>query len=291
MRLLLLMITYMVSSSSASFCEENAEGKLCDGHDNVAQNLCPGTDDAFWKCTRKKNVRCACRLGYYRRSDHKCVLEKECQTKETTEPSNKPQVETPVQEKPSNYDDVVKFLRQNNTIYLLMIIPTEWPFTLDGYCICVKSSYVMNTSNGAMRTVDCYKGREEVKELTSTVNPQAEAEFEALVQYDWVDVVLNLDPKEKPLPGSDAPDLREKFMVHDVTRDCLLVSYGNWAGGHPKCVLWGFDTSKTKETRCYSTMLNLCRQGMEEIWDDAESCKSTNVVNTRRKGRRDKLAA
>ncbi|XP_049523900.1 uncharacterized protein LOC125945697 [Dermacentor silvarum] len=270
-----IVLTWKVSSITAS-CPDGLEPSFCYRNSFIPQLYCHGVElQSQWVCDKRSKGSCVCPAPLHRKRDGTCVPKDRCEDV-TVEVENRPQEPPPkstdspyeipddLQGSKEDFANLQKFIKSNQTIYLLTVDSTKWPYALHGYCICLKSAFISDTASGALRTVDCYKDVQLMEAHYSVMMKQGEADFEAHSEYGRLKVVLKIHDNGTSHSTSNEVELQETFIVLDVTENCLLLQYGSWRQ-ELQCMMWVFDIGQIKNTRCYSNMLNNCRKDIKDV--------------------------
>lgn len=281
-----LLVCFKVCHITAS-CPENEEPGFCNGAAYFPQLYCGSVYLTVekWTCRKKNKERCVCTAPLHRTEDGRCVRENECggaakEVHPKPEPPAKgskdstyeiPEGLMPTSE---DFNNVLKFIQSEKTMYLLMGISSDLPYILRKYDICLRSAYITHFDSGAFRTLSSYKGVQLIGAPITMTTKQGLAEF--IVedpQNGQLQVTVKLDGTEIPTQSSDA-HLQGTFLVIDVKDECLLLAYGSGII-EMRCMLWGFDPAIIEKTSCYQKMVAHCRRDMEDLLRQDGPCTST----------------
>uniref|UniRef100_A0A131Z082 Lipocalin n=1 Tax=Rhipicephalus appendiculatus TaxID=34631 RepID=A0A131Z082_RHIAP len=300
--LLIIVILTCKVAHIADACADSKEApRFCWGGQVLYQKYCPGFQNySQYTCFGGSSLGCACKT-LYRAMDGQCVPYDQCEAhanrdvdirtgrhlKRVAEAPGETSKKMPViPSNPvtvpgdSNYEEAARQLIKSPKVLELLMM-SEDSYVHDP-CLCLKSTWLADATEGAERTVDCYdyrkwlivphtiqnlEGKEKLMKITR------DAEFTVENTGGRTKVYLQHATRVDGTSHTDSSIFRlmNEYEVLVAKTTCVTLTFGSPVDGKQQCMIWGIRAEgKVEENDCYNSSASVC----DDMTSAVESRKS-----------------
>ncbi|XP_075724257.1 uncharacterized protein LOC142766944 isoform X2 [Rhipicephalus microplus] len=289
MTLILIIVTLACNAAHiADACADwiNEVPTFCWGGQRLHQHYCPGIkDNSQYTCFRGSTLGCACST-LYRAMDGKCVRLEECGAHEhigadiksgthmrrvgtsPLQPSRNAAVSATATVA-APVDDLhvrtTKLIQRPDVLELLMMSVDSW---VHNECLCLKSTRLEDTVQGANRTIDCYAYTKWLNPPVTIATTHAEKlvkltrKIEVTVEKKTCNITVHFRHAERVNHTSHTDSslfgLMNEYAVLVAKDTCVTLTYIS-VEGKPQCMIWGTrNGDKIEENDCENDSVSLC---------------------------------
>ncbi|KAL1474976.1 hypothetical protein MTO96_037631 [Rhipicephalus appendiculatus] len=267
--LLIIVILTCKVAHIADACADSKEApRFCWGGQVLYQKYCPGFQNySQYTCFGGSSLGCACKT-LYRAMDGQCVPYDQCDAHANRDVD----IRTGRHLKRQLRRNCSTAYKESKVLELLMM--SEDSYVHDP-CLCLKSTWLADSTEGAERTVDCYDYRKWLIVPHTIQNLEGKEKLMKITR-DAEFTVENTGGRTKvylqhATRGTSIFRLMNEYDVLVAKTTCVTLTFGSPVDGKQQCMIWGIRAEgKVEENDCYNSSASVC----DDMTSAVESRKS-----------------